>query len=281
MKINLLNESKMTIGGGFSFIENFYTGIVSYVKDHQITPDWKEADIVLIPSASMISKELFRAVKEAKKKIVLRVDNIPRNSRNRGTGTSRLKMMADNSDLIVYQSQWAKDYVGYFLKKDGIVVYNGIDTAIFKKEGGRKEFRGSPVYLYSRYNRDETKRWESAWYKYQLIQRKEPSAKLIIVGQFSPEQIQYNFDFYNNEHYEYLGIITEPKEMAAIYRGADYLLAVYSNDCYSNTYQEVVACGVKLFEPDMSGGTPELIKNGVIDCKDMVGNYLQVFQSIL
>ena len=240
--------------------------------------NWQEADVCLIPSASMISKELFYEIKEAGKKIVLRVDNIPRNSRNRGTGTSRLKMMADRSDLIIYQSQWSKDYVGYFLGKDGEVIYNGIDLGIFNDKG--REEHQIPTYLYSRFNRDETKRWEWAWYKYQLIHRQSVDCQLLIVGRFSPEQIEYNFDFYNREHISYLGVVDNDEEMAKIYRRCDYLLATYSNDCYSNTYQEALACGVKLYEPDMSGGTPELIKNGALSCQSMVEKYLEVFDRL-
>ena len=284
MKIAVLCESSQKLGGGFSFIRNFTKGLIGR---GEIT-NWQKADIILIPSASMVSKETFRLLKDNDKKIVLRIDNIPRNSRNRGTGTSRLKMMADNSDLIIYQSYWAKDYVGYFLQKEGIIIYNGIDTSIYNTQGRKDNIcvlTNPPIkkniYLYSRFNRDETKRWEWAWYRYQLIQREDPNAKLLIVGQFSPEQLQYNFDFYNNERIEYLGIINNDENMAKIYKQCDYLIACYSNDCYSNTYQEAMACGVELFEPDMSGGTPELIKNGVIDYKDMVTKYLQVFHSIL
>lgn len=280
MKIAVLNESKQTIGGGFSFIDNFYTGILSF-NEHSIVAKWEDADIVLIPSASMVSKETFYLLKSYKKKIVLRVDNIPRNSRNRGTGTSRLKAMADGSDLVIFQSQWAKDYISPFLGKGGQVIYNGIDTSVFTNKGAFVDFKGHPTYLYSRFNRDETKRWEWAWYRYQQIQRQEPNALLVLVGQFSDEQRQYNFDFYNNEKVKYMGVIDDPKMMANIYRGCNYLIACYSNDCYSNTYQEGLACGIKLFEPDMTGGTPELIKNGVIDCRDMVGNYLKVFKAIL
>lgn len=281
MKINLLNESKQSLGGGFSFIDNFYTGMIG--RSDEIVNDWRQSDVVLVPSASMVSKETFKAVKEAGKKIVLRVDNIPRNSRNRGTGTSRLKMMSDAADLVVFQSKWAFDYVGYFLKRGGVVINNGIDTTVFNKEGKKITFNDGvfqPIYLYSRFNRDETKRWEWAWYKYQLIQRRQPEAKLVIVGQFSQEQVDFNFDFYNNENIQYIGIVDNPLTMAMIYRGCDYLLATYSNDAYSNTYQEAMACGCELFEPDMSGGTPELIEQGVIDCRTMVSKYLQVFKTL-
>src|SRR3990167_11512107 len=108
MKVKLLSESKQAIGGGFSFIGNFKTGALN-VEGIETVEDWESSDIVLIPSSSMVSKEMVRRVKDAGKKIVLRIDNIPRNSRNRNTGTSHLKLFSELADLVIYQSRWARE----------------------------------------------------------------------------------------------------------------------------------------------------------------------------
>lgn len=276
MKIAIANDSGQTIGGGWSFISNLTKGLRKAGVDIVSISD---ADIVLIASTSMVKKETVAEIKDKNKKLVIRIDNVPRNSRNRNTGTSRLKSFSQAADAIVYQSNWARSYLFDFIGREGKTIYNGVDTEIFN-ENDRAKTSGS-VYLYSRFNRDETKNWELAWYKYQLIQRKDVHARLLIVGQFSPEQIEYNFDFFRGESFEYLGIIDKPENMADIYRTCDYLLATYYNDCYSNTYQEALACGCQLFEPDMSGGTPELIKNGVISLEKMTENYLQLFREVI
>ena len=52
MKIAVLCESSQKLGGGFSFIRNFTKGLIGR---GEIT-NWQKADIVLIPSASMVSK---------------------------------------------------------------------------------------------------------------------------------------------------------------------------------------------------------------------------------
>ena len=135
--------------------------------------------------------------------------------------------------------------------------------------------------MYSRFNRDETKNWEVAWYKFQLIARANPDAKLIIVGKFSPEQMEYNFDFFRGEKVDYRGVIQDPVIMASIMRGCKYLMATYYNDCYSNTYQEALACGMTLYQPDLSGGATDLIKNGVIPLEEMAKNYEKVFKELL
>lgn len=277
MKIAIPSDSKQSLGGGFTFRRNLIQALGS-----DFTESIREADVVLIPSSTMIVPETFNAIKGLNKKVVLRIDNIPRNSRNRNTGTSRLLKYAGESDAIVFQSEWARKYLSPFLKRTGSIIYNGVDTSIFNKHGDSYNF-GYPTYLFSRFNRDETKRWEKAWYEFQMIHRRTPESKLKIVGNFSQEQIDYNFDFYSGENVEYLGVVDDPKEMAKIYRGCQFFLATYYNDAYSNTYCEAMACGVQLFQPSMTGGTPEIIENfgkGVRSIQDMAQDYLSLFKSL-
>lgn len=281
MKVNILNESKQSLGGGWSFIRNFEKG-VKEAEDIELVENWQDSDVVLIPSASMVMRDTVGIIKSAGKPVVLRLDNIPRNSRNRGAGTSRLYDIAQMADKVIYQSKWARDYLMPFLEKYGMVIYNGVDTEIFNKDGAWIDFQNNDgkIYLYSRYNRDETKGWERAWYQYQMIHRADPKSKLIIVGQFSDEIRAYNFDFYNGENFEYRGVIDDPMEMANIIRGCDVLLAPYYNDAYSNTIQEALACGLEV-QVDMSGGTPELLENGVITLEEMVENYREALDELV
>lgn len=268
MNVTIVNASTQSIGGGWSFIENFQKKCASE-PTITFTPI-KDADLVLLPSSSMIPKDLLEWVKSYNKPVVLRVDNIPRNSRNRNTGTSNMQRCAQAADLVVYQSQWAKDYIAPFLGKDGPVIHNSVDEDIFRPDGPTKDYRAnhSKVYLYSRYSRDETKCWEKAWYEYQRIQMDDPQALLVIVGRFSSEVTGCNFDFFRGEQFVYEGVAEEPKLMAHIMRGCDSMLATYYNDACSNTYVEALLCGVT-FEPhltDLSGGTKE-----ILDCFEHFG----------
>lgn len=289
MKIYIANDSKQSMGGGWTFIDNFIKGLqqVSHERVHQLS----EADVVLVPSSSMITPESWDMFGELKIPRILRIDNMPRNSRNRNTGASRLRRYAQEAEGIVWQSSWAKWYLDDFLGRyDGEIIINGVDTTIFKEQGVKHDFTGGnnmiyPVYLYVRSSRDETKHWEVAWYKYQIIQRENPSAKLVIVGRFSDELRNGNFDFFRNERFEYMGVIEDPNEMASIYRGAHYLLATFFIDACPNTYLEALACGVQLFEPNMSGGVPEIIgnyeKHGVFTIEEMTKKYIKYFEKVL
>lgn len=270
MNIFLANDSKQGLGGGWSFIRNFKKA--GELAGHVFT-EYDSSNIYFISGATMVNRESVETAKRDGKRIVLRVDNIPRNSRNRNTGTSRLYDFAQLADVVIYQSQWARSYISPFLKKDGPVILNGVDTEIFNRTGTSNKYDGEPVYLYSRFNRDETKRWEEAWYRYQNVQQKYKNARLVIVGNFSEEQVAYNFDFFNNERFSYEGIIEDPKIMAQIYRGCGYFMMTYYNDACSNTLMEAMACGCVPVMVNLSGGTPEILDRGVVSIQEMFSEY--------
>ena len=253
----------------------------------------EECDIFLISGVTMVQKDTVYKARDLKKKIIVRIDNCPRNSRNRNTGTSRLRGFSQLANEVIWQSEWARWYLKDFVGRDGKIIYNGVDLEVFHDvqkdddhfvfdERGRENY-----YLYSRFNRDETKNWEKAWYEYQMIQRENKEAKLMIVGKFSPENLEWDFDFFRGENYEYLGIIEDPNQMARIYRSCGYFLATYFNDAFSNTYLEALVSGVKLYEPDTSGGTDEMIQlfNGrgkdFFSLQRMAQDYLTVFKEVL
>ncbi len=286
MRVNLLCDSQQNLGGGFSFMRNLGKGLKSL--GHQVVDSVTDADVALVSGATMVNRDTIREVKERGVKLVLRCDNIPRNSRNRNTGTSRLFDFAQQSDAVVYQSKWAQLYLWPFIKKQGTVIYNGVDTDIFNQENVTRN-SDEPVYLYSKFSKDPTKNWWEAWYKYQFVHRDNPKSQLWIVGQLPQEMretMEFNWDFYNGEKVRYLGIITDQNKMAEIYKSANYLMAVYFVDCYANTYLESALCGCELFSPNMSGGTPELLKN--VDkgeeyngLERMTKDYIKVFEEVL
>ncbi len=278
------------MGGGFTFLRNLKKGSQGLFE---LVGSIEACDIFLISGVTMVSKETFRKAQDLGKKIVTRLDNVPRNSRNRNTGTSRLRSYSQQSSAVIWQSEWARWYLKDFVGRDGKIIHNGVDLDVFHDvqeeydhflfdDRGRDNY-----YLYSRFNRDETKNWEKAWYEYQLIQRENKEAKLMIVGKFSPENIEWDFDFFRGENFEYLGIIDDPKQMAKIYRSCGYFLATYFNDAFSNTYLEALVSGVKLYEPDVSGGTDEMIQlfnsrgKDYFSLQRMAQDYLAVFKEVL
>jgi glycosyltransferase involved in cell wall biosynthesis len=130
--------------------------------------------------------------------------------------------------------------------------------------------------------------WEVAWYEYQMIQRENPHAQLVIVGNFSDEIRDCNFDFYNQERYRYIGIIETPELMASVYRGCNSLLMTYYNDACSNTLIESMMCGcMPVFRGlGYTGGSQQIVNTyatkgrSFFSLKRMTRDYIKLFESL-
>jgi len=278
--IYIAKQDDNRIGGGWSWISN--------AKKVLPISGYEEAKVYLIPSPSMVSKEEVDQAQADGKKIVLRVDNILRPSRNRNTGMSRMKRFAEQADAIIYQSEFAKDLLMPYLQADGTVILNGCDTDIFHSNGRQESTTAK--FVYSRYNRDETKNWEMARYTFQLESlKRDGDAHLDIVGQFSPELAEYNFDFYMNEQYRYWGVIQDQSTMASIFRNNDYFLYTYWNDACSNAAIEALCCGCTIADPygmAETGGMPEILAayytkgSDYFSLKRMGDEYMEVIKKL-
>lgn len=263
-------------GGGWQFSHTF----AKFAKWAEFVDDPMKAEIYFIAGSSQVEDKYEpERAKANGAKIILRIDNALKNSNNRGTGMPRMKKYSGLADLVIYQSQWARDYLKPFTEKDGPVILNGVDQSIFKPPKQRLD----NVYLYSRSSRDDQKGWHRAWYEYQMIQRKNPNAQLWIIGKFSKENLEYNFDFFNNENWKYLGVISNQETMAQIYQDASYLLFTAFGDACSNTLIEALESGMRLVPTYelTTGGSPE-----IMDCKDlsaerMVKEYHEEFYELL
>lgn len=280
LKIFLANSSKQSVGGGWSWISNFKKAL-----PENVTEDYNEAGVFLIPSPSMIGRDEFQHAKQDGKKIVLRVDNIVRNSRNRNTGMSRMKDFAEGADLVIFQSEFARELLLPFLKVSGPVILNGCDTQIFNSEG--RSYSGGR-FLYSRVNRDETKNWEMARYYFSKIHLQNRDTHLSIIGNFSPELIQGNFDFYMDEKYAYFGVVGSMESLAGIYSTTDKLLYSYWQDACSNTLIEAVCCGMDIVDVEgmaHTGGAPEIMQHRnnpeYFSLKRMGAEYLEAISELV
>jgi glycosyltransferase involved in cell wall biosynthesis len=247
VKLHIANYEPNRVGGGWTFQNNLAKGLGQ-------TP-YDEADIYFITSPSIVQRSEVVQAKTDGKRIVLRLDNVIRNSRNRNTGMSRMFDFCQLADLVIYQSEWAKKFLMPFTLTDGIVILNGVD----KREFPNINIGAPDSYLYARSSRDEGKGWINAWYWF--VNNK---GTLDIVGKFSPENLDYNFDFYNKERYRFLG---ERQDMAEVYRNNKYFLYSYWNDACSNTLLEAIASGCEIIDVNgalQTGGAPEIMA-----CKDI------------
>ena len=255
MQLHIANYEPNRIGGGW----RFQAGLA---KSFEHTED---SDIYFITSPSIVQRAEVVQAKSQGKKIVLRLDNVIRNSRNRNTGMSRMKDFCELADLVIYQSEWAKQFLMPFTKTDGPVILNGVDTSIFTPSD-----KPDDTYLYVRSSRDEGKGWINAWYWFV-----NKPGRLEIVGKFSRENLEYNFDFYNGENYRFLG---EQTDMADIYRRNKNFLYSYWMDACSNSLLEARASGCNIIDVHgalKTGGAPEIMACEDISLERMHGEYEQ------
>lgn len=282
MKIILPPYDESALGGGWSWIRNFKKAM-----GDTITNNFEEADIFMIPSASMVDRETVLHAKENGKKIVTRIDNIIRNSRNRNTGMSRMKDFSDWADLVIFQSEFAERLLNPYLQTEQWkVIYNSVDEGIFND---KNRVDGNNRYYYGKHSSDETKNWEMARVAYQQIQQYNKEATLNLVGRFDGNLQEYNFDFYSGEQFKYWGYVTDPQVMANIYKQSDWFIYTYFNDACSNSLIEALMCGVGIFDPyDMAdtGGTPEILerfykREGYFELKRMGDDYKLALARIL
>lgn len=251
MKIFVSNYDPNGLGGGWSFARNF----VQAFKDN--LSSYEECDIFFIVSASMVQREDVVRAKTDGKKIVLRCDNIIRNSRNRNTGMTRMRDMAQMADLVIYQSAFAGNLLQPYLQAENYtVIHNGTDLDVFFPSDAHTQSR----YLYVKSSSDETKNWELARSAFQALNVLDKH--LTIVGKaFDPKVVEYNFDFYMGEAVSFHGEVLDRNKMAEIYRQCDVLLYSYFNDACSNTVIEALASGLIIHDcygMAQTGGTSEI-----------------------
>lgn len=281
MKIYLNIPPENKIGGGFTFVRNFLKGIQGKAE---IVPRWEDCDVFLICGVTIASEGEVKAARAAGKKIVLRVDNVPRKSRNRRSSPHlRLKEYAELADVVVYQSEWAKRYCEP-LCGDGTVIYNGVDTSVFYPV---KSEQNQHRYFYAYHGKNEQKQFWTAHLLFQYEHRLFPDkAEFWFINDFGrdlPELQDANFDFWNGEQFQHLPLIGEPALMAGVLRQCRYLIYPAVADASPNMVLEARACGLDVvgYADRSLSGTVELLDPKLdISLERMVDEYLQLFEFI-
>lgn len=283
MKVYLPNISTQSIGGGWTFMRNLKDGMRKFHPDVEFVEKITDADVMLVSGVTLSTPEEVEFAHKQGVKIVFRVDNIPKKSRNKRSRVyDNMRKFADWSDRVVFQSEWAKEYAGFFTgDNQWQVIYNGVDKEIFFS-GPEPESTEPLRYLFVQFNRDENKRFPEAAYFFHQRWREDNSIKLSLVGQYSPEIIDANFDFFAGENVQYLGIAETPEVMASIYRDHDVLLFPAYADAAPNTVLEARACGLRVECVNPVGGTVEMLEDTLdFSLHRMCDDYYELFESLM
>lgn len=281
MKVYAPNSKPNDVGGGFTFYRNFTKGMnnrVHFVKT------WQECDIVFITSVTLIEKEEVHEAKKHGKKIVLRVDNVPRKSRNkRSSPHERLKEFADLSDVVVYQSKWARDYC-FPLCGEGTVIYNGVDQEVFKPN---TDLRREDRYLFAYHGKNEQKNFWTAHLMFQYIAREKPQAEFWFIYDFGSDTgilQDSNFDFWNGEKFKHIEKVYDSEDMAALMQQCSHLIYPAIADASPNVVLEAIASGLDVVgqAPRELSGTDELLTDVYdISLQRMCDEYYGIFDLLM
>lgn len=262
------------IGGGWSFLRNFIRGC----KD-EIVYDWHEADIVFIPGVTLVERNDIEEAYKAGKKIVLRVDNIPKKSRNkRNRVLDNLKRYAEIAQ-VVYQSEWAKEYCKP-LTGNGIVILNGVDQSIFYP--GKKP--DHPIYLFAFHGKNEIKGFGIAHYLFEQYFREDPKSEFKFIYNFKSElaeQMDSNYDFWNGEKFKHLPPVDQ-RGMANLMRQCTHLIYPAYADAAPNLVLEARACGLEVVGTLDSqwSGVAEMLNLEDISLERMCQEYHNFYEQI-
>lgn len=278
MRVYFSDTKPDGIGGGFTALRNLKKGLASKV---QFAHSPEECDIFFINGVTMADKDEVYRAKKAGKRIILRVDNVPRKSRNsRSTPHERLKEYAQMADVVIYQSEWAKEYCKP-LCGEGTVIYNGVDQSIFKPDPAE---RNPNRYLYIYHGKNEQKNFWEAHLRFQYEFRKNPNAEFWFVYDFGRETEELHkadYDFWQGEKYVHLEQQRSPEAVANLMQKCAYLIYPAIGDAAPNVVLEARACGLEVLHaaPKELAGTRELLDPNLdISVERMADEYFAVFQ---
>ena len=299
MKILMSHKPEFRISGGWTFQSNFINGMKRYFPDVDLVYDENEEhDIYFMPMVtSVIDDKVIEREKDKGKKIVIRLGNMPKPSRNsRQRIFNKIKKYTTLADQVIYQSKWAKTHIAWGeIPSNGIVITNGVNQDIFNTNGGVRDFTGGKkykgVYLILISSSDPCKRLHESLHIFEqthkrTIEESFDPVKLIIAGRLPDEyhvrKMESNWDFVRGEENEYIGELHSAEEVAKVMRGCTHLLFPSYNDAAPNTVLEARACGLDVIY-SQTGGTPQVasLEGYKMGLNVMVENYFKCFENVL
>jgi len=290
MKIYIPNVDLNKIGGGWTFTRNFIDLASEYMVDNI-----HDADIMFVTGATLVKRLEIDFAKKYNKKVVLRVDGIPEDWRNRGTGWSRLRDFGQLADLVVFQSHFTQKTTGRLIGRasDGVVIYNGVDTRTFHENSAMDIRSLHRDVLYINYRKGENnKRVEEVIERFRIHKLDHVKDTITFVGNYPKKQFLWdgkNWDFglldqEKGTDWLYVGIISDRVELATIMRGHKYIAFPSFADPCPNTLIEAMSCGCEPLWLNDYGGQHDIVtmwKNIDWSRERMVSEYLDAFSSIL
>lgn len=276
------DNSRPQLGGGWTFMKTFR----KYAERAgvEFVSSWQDCDVVLVAGVTLVETSEIWEAHVAGKKVIYRVGNVPRKSRNRkNTPSLRMKSLANMADVVVHQSEWSRNYC-MPLVGDGPVIYNGADMEIFKAPEKKSE---RERWLFAYHNKNEIKGFWTAHLMFQLRHRVNPDAEFWFIYDFGKDLEELEnarFDFWNGEHFAHIEKQETPEGMAEIMKSCTHFVYPAVWDACPNEVLEARACGLEVVGVASKelAGTQELLDPHLdISAERMVEEYLSLCRLLI
>jgi len=283
IKVYIPNISSGSVGGGWTFIRNLKEGLKRRVE---FVDNMMDCDVYFIAGPTIVNPSEVHEADRNKKRIIFRVDNVPRKSRNkRSTPHERMVEFSKLAHVVIYQSEWAKRYCEP-LCGEGEVIYNGVNKELFNPNYSERPKHKR--YLFAYHGKNELKGFWIAHYMFQMYNRHYPDSEFWFIYDFGRDIDELeisNFDFWNGEKYRHLNKVDSPEEMVNIMRKCTHLICPSIADASPNIVLEARACGLNIEYPfscnkDVSGVVELTNPNLDISLERMCEEYLSLFRLI-
>ena len=200
-------------------------------------------------------------------KIVHRLDGNYWNICKRYGYDRSVRRINDIADLTIHQSRYSESVWNNGVEtlfgqtqtlqsKKTLLIWNGVDTSIFRSDGANKEFKGAIKVLHVAASASPNKGLSTVLELARIL-RENAKVQFYLVGNQDQDPLcGSNIGDFDNVHH--LGMIKDRHELATIMRSMTMFLYPSINDCSANVILEAMASGLPVAAAS-SGGNEELI----------------------
>lgn len=235
-------------GGMYSFLRNF----LQYLRDRDIphTDNPEDSfDILFTFSFKLTYDQIFK-IKNARPnmRVVHRVDGASQDYGRLDNSDEILSRANLLADLTIFQSQYARYSTRqkfHVISKDGPVIYNPVDTKLFRPEGEKMLFLRARNVCYASFSMNPMKGAAEVY----EIAAGCPDVGFVLCGRFeNPPPIP---------NLRILGCLTH-EDLSKVYRSCDAFFFPSKNEACPNVVLEALASGLPVLYKD-SGASGELV----------------------
>jgi glycosyltransferase involved in cell wall biosynthesis len=235
-------------GGGFYFLQT----LVSFFENEgwTVVSDVKEPHDILFTNHWMTPlSEIYKAIRRSPKvRVVQRIDGSAQDYGRDPEADGRQRAVNQLADLTIFQSQYARFATREkfpVIAKDGPVIYNPVDLAVFNPAGSKRLLSGDRRVICVSWSTNPMKGADQIY----RVAANNKDLNFALCGNYKDAPPLANI--------ELLGVL-DRAELAATLRSGNVLLTFSKNEACPNHVLEALASGLPVLY-DNSGAAAEVV----------------------